>query len=282
VNPKWAEALKRFDAMRAKPLDEKIEHSLSLIKKVFQDHQKCCVACSFGKDSTVLLHLVRQINPNVLVIFSNTGVEFKETLEFKEYLVKEWNLNFVELKPEKTFWQCVKEYGYPHLRYWSLSRQRAYAKGKIKTKDGTPKCCYYLKEKPAYDFYKKNGIEAVFVGITWDESYQRRWTAIRYGDYFYSKKKKIWRAMPILYWDTNDIWRYIEENNLPVNPAYKKYGVDRIGCITCTGHLGWKEQMARLYPGLYKKIMKDLNGSNLDDFLEKEVIVVTDRRRSSC
>lgn len=262
MNAVWKEALDHFETMKNKPLEEKIEYSLSLIKKVFQDHNplRCCVACSFGKDSIVMLHLVRQINPNVKVIFSNTGVEFRETIQFKDFIVKEWNLNYTELKPIKTFWQCVEEYGFPDLRY--LSEQR-----KKKQKKGTPKCCYYLKEKPAFDFYRQNGIKAVFVGLTWDESYTRRWRIIRYGDYYYSKKKRIYTVLPIAYWNTDEVWQYVRDHNLPINPAYEKYGVDRIGCITCTGYIGWKKEMARLYPKLYKKIMKDLQGSNLEDFL---------------
>jgi len=55
---KWQEALKYFEKMKSKTLEEKINYSLNLIEKVINKHKKYCVACSFGKDSTVMLHLV--------------------------------------------------------------------------------------------------------------------------------------------------------------------------------------------------------------------------------
>lgn len=247
--------------MREKSLDEKIKYSLSLIEKTLAKHSpEYCIACSFGKDSTVLLHLVRQVEPNIKVIFNNTGIEFKETLQFRDFLVKEWNLNYYELHPDKSFWQCVEEYGFPKQRF----------KGKTHS-GGKPKCCYYLKMRPAQLFYKKNGIKCVFVGITYDESYQRKWQIIRHTDYYYVKKEKIYKTLPLAYWNEDEVWEYIKRYNLPINPAYEKYDIRRVGCIPCTAHKGWKEQMARLYPGLYKKIMRDMNGSNLDDFSKEKI-----------
>jgi len=65
-----------------------------------------------------------QVDPDIEVVFSNTHVEHKETYEFRDKLVKEWNLNYTELKPYKTFWECVKEYGYPDLRIYSLPKHK--------------------------------------------------------------------------------------------------------------------------------------------------------------
>lgn len=92
---------KTFDEMRSLDFEEKVEYSLSLISKAVSSHKRYCLACSFGKDSTVLLHLARHVDSNILVIFSNTGVEMPETLRFRDFLVKEWNLNYIELKPKK-------------------------------------------------------------------------------------------------------------------------------------------------------------------------------------
>jgi len=102
------------------------------------------------------------------------------------------------------------------------------------------------------------------LGITWDESYQRRWSIIRWGDYKYSKKKKTYRILPIAYWNTLDVWQYIEKYDLPWNKAYEY--VDRVGCIVCTGFVGWEKQMAQVYPGLYKKIASDLGKPPLSIF----------------
>ncbi len=37
---------------------------------------------------------------------------------------------------------------------------------------------------------------------------------------------------PIYYWTTKDIWEYIKQEGIAVNPLYKK-GYERVGCIGC-------------------------------------------------
>ena len=244
-----------FDGMRSMEYKHKVEYTKKFVRNLLEKHERPCVACSFGKDSTVTLHIALQYKPDIIVVFSNTGVEMPETLRFRDFLVKEWNLNYYELKPEKTFWQCVKEYGYPSTRYLSKEKKKLIREGKTQNR-GTPKCCYWLKERPAMKFYKEKKIDLVLKGLTWDESYTRKWHIVRRGNYYYSKKWGCFIALPIAYWSQKEVWRYIHENNLPVNEAYKK--VERVGCITCTSYLGWEEQMKRAYPKLYEKIKADI------------------------
>jgi phosphoadenosine phosphosulfate reductase len=61
------------------------------------------VACSFGKDSMVVLYMALRVNPDIKVIFNNSGVEFPETIRIKNRLKSDWNLNLIETKPDKTF-----------------------------------------------------------------------------------------------------------------------------------------------------------------------------------
>jgi len=254
--------LEKFDKRFHMKYEEKLEYSLDLIKQVinkYNDHS--CVSCSFGKDSTVLVYLAQKIKSDILIAFANTGVEYPETLTFRDLLVEQWNLNYVEVKPEKTFWQCIEEYGYPTIRY------RGREAKKQGTSSGTPRCCYHLKEKPMKKFYKENDVKAVFLGLTADESYTRKWTVIRYTDIYKTKKNcpyEMVKCHPLAYWTKEEIWRYIKENNLPTSKVYEF--ADRNGCMPCTGYLSWKKKMSKINPKLYRKIMKDMIGSNLDDF----------------
>ena len=66
------------------------------------------VSFSGGKDSTVLLHLVREEYPNVKAVFSDTGLEYPEIRNFVKGIE---NVDWV--KPELTFREIVLKYGYP-------------------------------------------------------------------------------------------------------------------------------------------------------------------------
>lgn len=83
-------------------LEKKIEMSKKVIRLGIETSMNSMVACSFGKDSIVTLYLLLEQDKNIKVVYNNTGVEFRETLNFAKQLISEWNLNYVELHP-KTF-----------------------------------------------------------------------------------------------------------------------------------------------------------------------------------
>ena len=101
-----AERLKELQAL---PLERKIQITQARIMEWYQHYNgNVCVSFSGGKDSTVLLHIARQLYPSIPAVFSNTGLEYPEIQRF----VKSFD-NVDIVTPSMNFGQVVSTYGYP-------------------------------------------------------------------------------------------------------------------------------------------------------------------------
>lgn len=92
--------------LRALPLEVKIKKSKQRIRE-WLEREDSYVAFSGGKDSTVLAHLVHQVDPTVPLVFSNTGLEYMEIQSFARKMGAEF------IRPEMRFDQVISTYGYP-------------------------------------------------------------------------------------------------------------------------------------------------------------------------
>jgi len=94
----------------ALPFEVKVELSKKKIRE-FNDKMngKTYVAFSGGKDSTVLLSLVREAIPhaNCPAVFCDTGVEYPEVRRFAKLHAD------ITLRPKMTFFEVVRKYGWP-------------------------------------------------------------------------------------------------------------------------------------------------------------------------
>lgn len=248
------------------PLGKKIERAHMLIIDSLQHFHNNAVACSWGKDSIVLLHLVRDFCPNIKVVYHNTGVEYPQNLAYRDRMLAEWNItNYEETKPLMSFWECAKRYGYPHARVMGFQKAGSKANGSKRT----PKCCFFLKEKPARLWCKKNKIELEFVGLQASESMARRLSFFREGETFFSKTYKHQIVRPLMIWTDKDIWEYHKLFNIPKNPLYEI--MPRNGCMPCTGFQNWEKVMAKANPKLYQFVSKKMGAPAMDCWFEKEV-----------
>lgn len=99
----------RLAELQALPLDEKIEITKDRIEDWYMQFSgNVYVSFSGGKDSTVLLHLVREMFPDVPAVFCDTGLEYPEVRQH----VREMK-NVVILRPKMTFPEVIRTYGYP-------------------------------------------------------------------------------------------------------------------------------------------------------------------------
>jgi phosphoadenosine phosphosulfate reductase len=231
-------------------------HPLQIIRKAIKNHgERLAVAWSGGRCSTVMLHMALRIHPNIKVIFVNTGVEFPETVKYVEKISKEWNLNITVVKPERTFWNIVEEYGFP--------KPRTPGDAKKKKRSGDiPPCCRWLKKKPVKKYGEENGVEAFITGMRAGESRVRALVLRQKGAQFYFVKSEgVWKYHPLAFWSTREVSDYIVENEISINPIYEK--IDRTGCWPCTAFMGWKENLIKANPRLYESLNRMLSDKKM-------------------
>jgi phosphoadenosine phosphosulfate reductase len=166
-----------------------------------------CVAASFGKDSIVLLHMLRSIRPGLDVIYLNTGYDFPETVEFIQKLEKEWKLNLLEFAPRI-----------------SVEEQERTLGADLYTTDPS-RCCGIRKVEPMARALRT--YDAWITGLRRDETEHRK--NIRVVEI----ANDLVKINPLAAWTAEDIWKYIRGNNVPYNPLYDK-GYVSLGCRPCT------------------------------------------------
>ena len=227
-----------------------IDKSIFILREAKAEFENPCVLWSTGKDSTVVLSLMREAFFGEIpwdVVHIDTGWQFKEIYEFRDKLQKEWGFNLVVAKSPYAGKINPTQSGVTHFE-----------------------CCTKLKTEPLRKIIEEKGYDAVVVSIRRDEHVMRnvervfsprdrnfKWKLVETkekpeGDAPFASLQpaELWdlyrnyfenvhhvRVHPILHWTEIDVWRYIKERNVPVNPLYFSRGGKRyrsLGCETCT------------------------------------------------
>lgn len=264
-------------------LNQKIDHALGVIEQFYNYvNGKVYISFSGGKDSIVLLYLVRYLYPNIKSVFFNTTNEFPEIYKFLKNIDNlEW------INPKFNLKQVIEKCGFPliskeqakyirearHTYSDKLLNQRLYGRknnkyqGKISDKwqyliyidfEISERCCYYLKKKPAKDFNNKTGLYP-FLGVQVGESSLRKQDYLNTG--CNSFNEKYFRSKPLSIWTTNDIWNFIKQNNIKYCNVYDK-GETQTGCMICGFGCHKDDRFKRLknnYPKVFKNIMDYTN-----------------------
>jgi phosphoadenosine phosphosulfate reductase len=173
-------------------LKRKINKSKQVIRKALGsfDKGKLGVAWTGGKDSTVLLHLVREVcggEVELAVMFNDSTMEFEEVYELVDRLEKEWGLNLIRI---------------------------VHPKRKLKKVDSEK--IRELKIEAIEKAVKEHGLEALMAGIRWDEHRARA------KEKYFSPRKDHMRIHPLLHFTEKNIWEYIKKFKVPYVSLYDK------------------------------------------------------------
>ena len=215
---------------------EKLEKaSLNRIQKAIDEYgDDLYIACSFGKDSMVVLTLALQLKPDIMVLWNNTLNEHSETIRFAKNIINKYHLNFSEMRASVNFFEVTDELGLPTPTNRS--------------------CCDYLKLKPTLMHSKQLDLKASLTGLRRDESRNRAKLPLEGPD---SQVMDNYRYNPIADWTELDVYNYHVKHNIPLNPLYMK-GYLRTGCQYCTlgTNFGGLKIFKENYPKKYAKLEK--------------------------
>ncbi|MGA8116543.1 MAG: phosphoadenylyl-sulfate reductase [Actinocatenispora sp.] len=166
-----------------------------------------CVTSSFA--DAVLVHVVSRVIPGVDVIFLDTGLHFTETLDVRDRVSRDMNVNVHSIRPELTVGRQDAEHG-----------PRLFARD-------PDSCCALRKVEPlarALEPY-----QAWATGLRRDETPARRNTKV----VDFDVNRGMVKVAPIAAWTQADVDAYIARHHVPVNELLQQ-GYASVGCWPCT------------------------------------------------
>jgi phosphoadenosine phosphosulfate reductase len=170
-----------------------------------------CLTCSFQAEDVVVLHMLRQIDPDVPVLFLDTGYHFPELLRYRDELVKAWRINLVNITSR-------------------LSREEHEQRsGKLYLTDQAA-CCRLRKVEPLLEALENHAVW--FTGLRREQSSTR--ANLRVIDAVsLPSRRALWKVSPLVLWRWNEVQSYIRVNEIPYAQLYEA-GYTSIGCAPCT------------------------------------------------
>lgn len=168
---------------------------------------RIALVSSFGSESSVLLHILSEIDPHIPVLFIDTGRLFSETLEYRKLLTERLGLRDV--------------------RAISPAEERLAALDPVKAlwMTNPDLCCRIRKTEPLARAIV--GFDAWFTGRKRFQSSARAALPT-----FEAEGHRI-KINPLANWTAAELMGYASERDLPRHPLVDQ-GYPSIGCIPCT------------------------------------------------
>jgi phosphoadenosine phosphosulfate reductase len=182
-----------------------IENAREVIARALADAQQPCITSSFQAECVVMTHMIREVRPDIPVLFLDTFHHFAETLTYRDELTAKWGLTLINLRAKA-----------PQVGLWQV--------------DSTEACCKRHKVEPLFAALEE--YDTWFTALRRDQSPSRANINER-EPFKLSSGKTITRVAPIAGWTARDVWAYAKAHQIPLLPLYD-LGYTSIGCEPCT------------------------------------------------
>ncbi len=222
--------------MTAKPNDGKLKHSVdntlcqeivltetpqeilfSLFKRF---NERAAIVTSGQLSGMVLIHLAAENQLPFRVCTLDTLRLFPETYAFLEKVESRYGIQIEQIQPDpQEVHQMVTEHG-EYLFFDSKAKQEY--------------CCNIRKVRPMQQLLET--LDVWITGLRRDQSDARQ--QLRKAEVISATTHPVLKVNPLLQWTTDDIWQFVRDNDIPVNPLLKAdadgHYYESLGCIICT------------------------------------------------
>lgn len=185
----------------------------SLLDRLLAEHPgaPACLTCSFQLEDMLVLDLLRARLPRIPVLFLDTGYHFAETYAYRDRMAAAWDLNLVNVLPERT-----------------VAEQEA-AHGLLHRTEPT-RCCQMRKVEPLMRSLRPYRLW--FTGLRREQSPTRRNLGV-VETHVLPTGESLLKVSPLALWDSRQLWRAGHARGIEPLPLYAQ-GYTSIGCAPCT------------------------------------------------
>ncbi len=192
-------------------LDNQIDEARGVVKAALSRNEPACVTCSFQTEDMIVVELVREVLPDVPVLFLETGYHFPEVYKYRDEMTARYNLNLVNVTARESLAEHEAEFGL-------LYQQRP------------DECCKRRKVGPLFAALEDYAVW--FTGLRRVQSPTR--ANLQAIDRFpLPSGKELVKVSPLATWSDQEVWKVARERGIPVLSLYDD-GYTSIGCAPCT------------------------------------------------
>lgn len=181
------------------------------LKREVTGNGDACFTCSFQAEDVLLAKLAVEFDPNLPILFLDTGYHFVETYAYRDRIAQEWQLNLINLLPTRTVAEQESEHG---SLYQSAPDQ----------------CCKLRKVGP---LFKAVAEYRVWLTGLRREQAKSRAALEESAPFTLPGGKQVLKLAPLADWTTREVWYACQELQIPLLSLYER-GYSSIGCEPCT------------------------------------------------
>ena len=185
---------------------EIVQRGREVIAQALADAKAPCITSSFQAECVVLTHMLREVQPDIPVLFLDTFHHFPQTLAYRDELSERWGLNLINLRAKE-----------PAVGLWQV--------------ESTQACCARHKVEPLFSALEAYN-DSWFTALRRDQSPSRA-NLQEVEPFKLPSGKTIQRVAPLAAWTARDVWKYAKDHDIPLLPLYD-LGYTSIGCEPCT------------------------------------------------